>query len=300
MRPLAIIGPTASGKSPLALAYARSVTGVELVSVDSMQVYKGMDIGTAKPSAADRSEIRHHGLDLAEPTEDVTVVRFQASVASARREIAARGNEAVLVGGTGLYLRAVIDDLVPPGQWPAVRAELEAEPDTTALYGRLRAVDPAAAARIDPANRRRLVRALEVYLGSGRPFSSYGPGLEAYPPIDEIQIGLRWTRGTLAARIEARIDVQLAIGWLDEVAALAGLPLSRTAKQALGYRELLAHLEGHCSLEAARAATIARTRRFAIRQERWFRRDPRIRWVDLHDDPLEALPVLLGKEAACA
>jgi tRNA dimethylallyltransferase len=297
---LAIVGPTASGKSTLALAYARAVPGVEIVAVDSMQVYRGMDIGTAKPTAAERAEIAHHGLDLAEPTEEVTVVRFQAAAAAATTAIADRGHQALLVGGTGLYVRAVVDHLDPPGRWPQVRAEIDAEPDTTALHRRLAEIDPVAAGRIEPANRRRLVRALEVCLGSGRAFSSFGPGLDRYAPTDVIQIGLRWPRAILAERIEARFDAQLAAGWLAEVAALIGRPLSRTASQALGYRELFEHLAGRCSLDEARALALARTRRFAVRQERWFRRDPRIRWFDVDGDPLAVLPALLAEETACA
>jgi tRNA dimethylallyltransferase len=297
---LAIIGPTASGKSALALAYARAVPGVELVSVDSMQVYRGMDIGTAKPTPAERAEIAHHCLDLAEPTEDVTVVRFQAAAAAATEAITARRHQALLVGGSGLYLRAVIDHLDPPGQYPDVRGEIDAESDTIALHRRLADIDPVAAGRIEPTNRRRVVRALEVCLGSGRAFSSFGPGLDRYAPTDVVQVGLRWPRHTLAERIEARFDEQLAAGWLAEVAALADRPLSRTASQALGYRELFDHLAGRCSLDEARALALARTRRFAVRQERWFRRDPRIRWFDVDGDPLVVLPALLAEETACA
>jgi tRNA dimethylallyltransferase len=298
---LAIVGPTASGKSSLALALARTAPGIELVSVDSMQVYRGMDIGTAKPTPAERAEVTHHGIDLAEPTEEVTVVRFQAAVAAALTAIAERRHRAVFVGGTGLYLRAVIDRLDPPGQWPDVRAELEREPDTHALHQRLAALDPVAAGRIEPANRRRVLRALEVCLGSGRGFSSFGPGLDRYPTTDVIQIGLRWSRRTLTERIEARFDAQLASGWVEEAAALAGRPLSRTAGQALGYRELFDHLDGRCSLDEARTRALARTRRFAVRQERWFRRDPRIRWfdVDVDADPLSVLPSLLTQDLAC-
>jgi tRNA dimethylallyltransferase len=296
---LAIIGPTASGKSALALAYARAASGVELVSVDSMQVYRRMDIGTAKPTPAERAEVVHHGIDLAEPSEEVTVVRFQAEVTAALAGIAAREHRAVFVGGTGLYVRAVIDRLDPPGQWPAVRAMLETDPDTIALHDRLDELDPLAASRMDPANRRRVVRALEVCLGSGRRFSSFGPGLDRYPPTDVIQIGLRWPRHTLAQRITARVDAQLAAGWLEEVAALGERPLSRTASQALGYRELFDHLAGRCSLDEARFRVLARTQRFAVRQERWFRRDPRIRWFDVDGDPLAALPSLLALDRAC-
>ncbi|HEX8804575.1 MAG TPA: tRNA (adenosine(37)-N6)-dimethylallyltransferase MiaA, partial [Acidimicrobiales bacterium] len=175
MRPhAALVGTTASGKSALALAVARRRPDVELVSVDSMQVYRGMDVGTAKPTPAERAEVPHHMIDVADPWDDFTVTRFQAGVRAALAGVDARGHRALLVGGTGLYLRAVVDDLDIPGRFPAARAELEAEPDTPALHRRLAGLDPVAAGRMEPTNRRRVVRALEVTLGSGRPFSSYG------------------------------------------------------------------------------------------------------------------------------
>ena len=302
--PLAIVGPTASGKSAVALGFARRHPGTELVAVDSMQVYRGMDIGTAKPTPAERAEIPHHLLDLADPSEEVSVVRWRAAADDALGAIDARGNRAVLVGGTGLYLRAAIDRLEPPGAWPDIRDQLDAEPDTAALYDRLRALDPLGASRMEPTNRRRIVRALEVTLGSGRPFSSFGPGLTAYPPVAVRQVGLQWSRAALARRIEARYAAQLADGFLAEVAALAARPqqLSRTASQALGYKELLGHLDGQCSLDEALATAIARTRRFAVRQERWFRRDPRIRWVPITGDGdlIAALDVLDEELALCA
>src|SRR5688500_12652233 len=158
---------------------ARRLPDVELVSVDSMQVYRGMDVGTAKPTPAEQAEVRHHLVDVADPWEDWSVSRFQAAAREVLADVEARGRRALLVGGTGLYLRAVTDSLDVPGQWPDVRAELEAEPDTVALHGRLAELDPVAATRMEPTNRRRVVRALEVTLGSGRPFSSFGPGLEA-------------------------------------------------------------------------------------------------------------------------
>lgn len=299
---LAIVGPTASGKSALAMAFARRHPGTELVTVDSMQVYRGMDIGTAKPTRAERAEVPHHLLDLADPSEEVSVVSWRAAADVALAGIQAPGGSAVLVGGTGLYLRAVIDRLEPPGAWPGVRAELEAEPDVAILYGRIQQLDPLAASRMEPTNRRRVVRALEVTLGSGRPFSSFGPGLNTYPPVPIRQVGLRWSREALARRIEQRYAAQMQAGFLDEVASLAARPqpLSRTARQALGYKELLAHLEGRCSLDGALAEAIARTRRFATRQERWFRRDPRIQWVDVDGDPLVALPVLEAEMVPCS
>ncbi|MBL8776250.1 MAG: tRNA (adenosine(37)-N6)-dimethylallyltransferase MiaA [Acidimicrobiales bacterium] len=301
-RHLAIVGVTASGKSALALALARACPDVELVSVDSMQVYRGMDIGTAKPTPAERAEVPHHLLDLAEPSEDFTVTRFQAAFREALQGVEARGHRAVLVGGTGLYLRAVIDDLEIPGRYPVARAEIEDEPDTVALHRRLTDVDPVAAARMEPTNRRRVVRALEVCVGSGRPFSSFGPGLDAYPPTPFALLGLRWPPEQTAARIAARYQRQLADGFVDEVRTLAAAPggLSRTARQALGYRELLAHLEGDLPLDDAVDQAVAATRRFARRQRSWFGRDPRIVWVDGTQDGERLLGTVLRDWYECA
>ena len=302
MTHLVLVGPTAGGKSALALAVARRVGDVELVSVDSMLVYRGMDVGTAKPTPAERVEIAHHLLDLADPEEDFSVARFQRAARDVLADIEARGRRALLVGGTGLYVRAVVDDLDLPGRYEEARAEVEAEPDTVALHGRLAAVDPAAAARMEPTNRRRIVRALEVTLGSGRPFSSYGPGLEAYPPSRFRQVGVTAPRDVLDRRIEDRFATMLDDGLLDEVRALAARSggLSRTARQALGYRELLAHVEDGVPLDEAVAEAVRRTRAFARRQERWFRRDPRIRWLVHEGNPLALLPDVLGDWAPCA
>jgi tRNA dimethylallyltransferase len=283
------------------MAAARATGDVEIVAVDALQVYRGMDIGTAKPTPAERAEIPHHGLDLADPWEDVTVVRYLAAHDEAVAGIVARGHRPLLVGGTGLYLRAAVDRLQPPGEWPAVRVALEAEPDTVALHARLRRLDPEAARKMEPSNRRRVIRALEVCVGSGRPFSSYGPGLDHYPAAGIAQIGLQWRREDLARRIVTRFEDLLAAGFVDEVRRLAGAPqpLSRTARQAIGYAELLDHLAGRCSLDQAVARAVARTRRFAVRQERWFRRDPRVHWVDIITDPLDAVPAVLGALTAC-
>lgn len=278
----ALVGATATGKSAIALELARQDRSWELVTVDSMQVYRGMDIGTAKPSAAERAEVPHHLLDIAEPWEDYDVARFQADARAAVADIETRGRRALLVGGTALYLRAVVDDLTLPGQYPDVRADLDADPDTEALHGRLADLDPAAAARMEPRNRRRVVRALEVTLGSGRPFSSFGPGLDQHPPTRFRIVAVRRDHADLDRRIHGRYDAQLAAGFLDEVRALtsAERPLSRTAAQALGYKELADHLAGRCTLDEALELARTRTRRFARRQEKWFRRDPRITWVD--------------------
>jgi tRNA dimethylallyltransferase len=276
---VALVGATASGKSAVALAVARAVGNVEIVTVDSMQVYRGLDIGTAKPSAAERADIPHHLLDLVEPEEEFSVAEFQRAATEVLAGIEGRGAHALLVGGTGLYLRAVLDHLELPGRFPEVRAELEAELDTTALHARLAALDPTAAGRTTTSNRRRIIRALEVTIGSGRPFSSYGPGLEAYPPQTVPQVGLDVPIDELDRRIEARVHAMLEVGLLDEVRALEGRPLSPTAAMALGYQELGEHLAGERSLDDAVAETIRRTRRLARRQLRWFRRDPRVRWT---------------------
>lgn len=294
MTPLALVGTTASGKSQLAMELARRDPLVELVSVDSMQVYRGMDIGTAKPTAAEQAEVRHHLLDVADPWEEFTVARFQRAVDAALADVAARGKRAVLVGGTGLYLQAVVDGLVIPGRFPGVRAELEDEPDTAALHRRLQDLDPLAATRMEPTNRRRIVRALEVTLGSGAPFSSFGPGLQAFPPTRFRLVGIELAAETVAERIAKRYADQLAAGFVAEVEQLAAAPqgLSRTARQALGYRELLSHVEDDVALDDAVELAITRTRKFARRQRAWFRRDPRIEW--LHgDDPISLRDALL-------
>jgi len=292
---VALVGTTASGKSALALEVARAWPDVELVTIDSMQVYRGMDIGTASPTPAERAEVPHHLVDVADPWEEWSLARFQAAATDVLADIAARGRRAVLVGGTGLYLRAVIDGLALPGQHPEVRAELEAEPDTRALHRRLADLDPLAASRMEPDNRRRVVRALEVTLGSGRPFSSYGPGLESHPDTVP-QVGIRLPTEVMAARIEARYHAQVEAGFRAEVDALLALdrPLSRTAAQALGYRELIAHRRGEMDLDQALDEAIRRTRRFARRQRSWFRRDPRITWFEAAADPAEVTAALVA------
>lgn len=296
---VAIVATTASGKSALALRVARALPDVELVSIDSMQLYRGMDIGTASPTGAERAEVAHHLVDVADPWEDWSLARFQAAALEALADIAARGRRAVLVGGTGLYLRAVIDGFDIPGRHPEARAEVEAEPDTRVLHRRLAELDPLAASRMEPDNRRRIVRALEVTLGSGRPFSSYGPGLEVHPATVP-QVGVRLPAEVVAARIEARYHAQVEAGFLAEVDALLSLPrpLSRTASQALGYRELIAHRRGEMTLEGALDEAVRRTRRFARRQRAWFRRDPRVTWFDAAEDPDEVADALVARVAA--
>jgi tRNA dimethylallyltransferase len=286
--PLVIVGPTASGKSKLAVALAGRVAKVEIVSADALAVYRGMDVGTAKPTVEERRGVVHHLVDVAEVDEEYTVARFQHDAAKALALVEERGGVPIVVGGTGLYVRAVVDDFTLPGRYPEARADIEREPSTQVLWDRLEQLDPAAAAKMLPTNRRRIVRALEVTVGTGRPFSSFGPGVDRYPPTRFRQVGLRLDRSELDRRIDARYDAQLAAGFLDEVAVVAELGPSRTAAQGLGYRELLEHLAGRCSLDEAMAAARQRTKRFARRQERWFRRDPRIAWFDADDDGLVA------------
>jgi tRNA dimethylallyltransferase len=286
---LAIVGSTATGKTGLALAIAAefAVRGeaAEIVSADSMCVYRGMDIGTAKPSTDEMARIPHHLVNVVDPTVAYSVADFQASAFRAIREIEERGNHVVLVGGTGLYVDAVVDELTMPGQFPEVKADLESQPDLAVLYARLVEADPLAATRMEPTNRRRIVRALEVCIGSGMPFSSFGPGLKQSQVKNRWTIvGLQWPREELARRIAARYAAQMHHGFLQEAEALLiahGSRLSKTARQALGYREIWTHIESPetYSLEMALADAVLRTRQFSVRQERWFRRDLRIEWL---------------------
>lgn len=292
-KPVVILGPTASGKSDTAMAVARA-TNTEIVVCDAMQVYRGMDIGTAKPSEADREAVPHHCLDLVEATERFTVSDYQRAARSSVADVVGRGANALVVAGTGLYLTALIDELEFPGEYPEARRELESEHRVDVLYRRLEEIDPLAASRIEPTNRRRIERALEVTIGSGKPFSSFGPGTGAFPDNGVVQIGILWPREVLAARVEARVHAMMEAGFLDEVKTLLdSRSLSHTARQALGYAELIDHLHGECSLDEAVADIVVHTRQFAVRQERWFRRDPRIRWVEVKSDPVsEIAPVV--------
>jgi len=292
---VAIVGSTASGKSAVAMDVARRVGDVELISVDSMQVYIGMDIGTAKPSSADQTEITHHLLDLVNPDDEFTVARFREEFAQAIEVIGERKSRAVLVGGTGLYHRVVIDDFDLPGEWPEVRAELEAESQTGDLYRRLETLDATAANKIEPGNRRRIIRALEVTVGSGRPFSAFGPGVDSYPDSAVVQIGLRWPREVIADRIETRVQRMVEDGLFAEVEAIRRVGFSKTSAQALGYKEILQYFDDEVSKDEAIESIIVRTRQFAVRQERWFRRDPRVRWIDVEDDPVaEVAPLVMA------
>ncbi|MGC8627461.1 MAG: tRNA (adenosine(37)-N6)-dimethylallyltransferase MiaA [Acidimicrobiales bacterium] len=291
---MALVGPTACGKSALAVAVAKELGDIEIVNADSMQVYRGMDIGTAKLAVLERAGVPHHLIDVVEPCEEWDVARFVREARYALQSIESRGHRALLVGGTGLYVHALVDHLSVPAREPRLARRLDAEP-TSELYARLLSVDPAAAARISPGNRRRVLRALEVTLGSDRPFSSYGPGVAAFPATNWQLAGIWLPRDEVRRRIEARFLAMLEAGLLAEVKKLVAHPggLSRTARQALGYKELLAHVEHGLALDEACRLSLARTRRFARRQRMWWRRDPRIRWFGAANDPIAVLPALL-------
>ncbi len=303
------MGPTTTGKTAVGIEMARlrisAGLPTEIVSCDSMQVYRGMDIGTDKPAPAERAGVVHHLIDVVDPTEEYHLADFLEAVESTLDDIEARGASALLVGGTGLYVRAVTDGFRPPPSHPEVAGQLE-DLSTTELSERLEALDPLALSRIPPNNRRRLIRALEVTIGEGRPFSGFGTGLDNFEETPFVLTGLWAERDELTRRIQQRYQRQVSAGMLPECEYLVslGAGLSRTAAQALGYREVMAHLRGECSLEEALETARIRTRRFAVRQERWFRRDPRIAWFEApssdNDFPAtaEAINQLWKKRAA--
>lgn len=285
----ALVGPTASGKTEAAIAIAAGM-GAEIVSVDSMLVYRGMDIGTAKPTAAQRATVPHHLLDLAEPSERFTVARFQR----AAHDVLASVDAPVLAGGSGLYFRAVVDGLRFPPEDPAIRAALQAEADELGpeeLFRRLAAADPVAAERIDSANIRRTVRALEVIEITGSPFSDFAAAWEVYNPSRVRVAGVRLDTAALDQRVRARVASMLGGGWLDEVRHLVdqGFGAWLTASRAIGYAELATHLEGRLAIDEAMQRTVKRTKELARRQMAWFKRDPRVRWFEAGQDG--ALPL---------
>jgi tRNA dimethylallyltransferase len=279
---LAVVGATATGKSALGVALAREL-GAEVINADSMQLYRGMDIGTAKLTQAERGGVPHHLLDIWDVREPAAVAEYQRLARDRIAVLHASDRAAVLVGGSGLYVRAVLDDLAFPGTDPAVRGRLESEAadaEPGALHARLAALDPEAAARILPGNTRRIVRALEVIELTGAAFTASLPEPVYRQPA--LQIGLRVDRDELDRRITDRVAAMWEAGFVAEVAGLAvdGLREGRTASRALGYAQVLDQLDGRCSAEQARQATVAATRKFARRQERWFARDPRVAWLD--------------------
>ena len=286
---LALVGPTAAGKTDLALAAARELGDVEIVTVDSMQVYRGMDIGTAKPTPEERARVPHHLVDLVDPGEEFSVARFQPLARAAIAEVLGRGRPPLLVGGSGLYFQAVVDDFVFPPTDQAVRSRLEAEAARVGLpelYRRLAAADPPAAARIQPGNLRRTVRALEVIELTGQPFSSFRRAMDAPASRYRLTVlGLDPGPELLRARVAERVAAMAEAGLVEEVRRLAGQPLSRTARQALGYKELLDAIDQGTPVADALEAVVRRTRAYARRQLAWFRRDPRVRWSTLPPGP---------------
>ena len=279
---IAVVGATATGKSGLAIALARSLDG-EVVNADSMQLYQGMDIGTAKEPEAARQGVPHRLLDVWPVTRTANVADYQKLARVAIDDIIARGHVPVLVGGSGLYVRAALDDLHFYGTDRGIRARLESELaglGPAVLHARLAALDPAAAAAILPSNGRRIVRALEVIELTGGPFAATMPAYEQVRPA--VQIGLTLPRPDLDQRIATRVDRMWQAGFEAEVKGLVheGLREGRTASRALGYQQMLRHLDGELTLDEARDETVKATRRFARRQESWFRRDPRVHWLD--------------------
>ena len=285
---VAVVGPTATGKTALAVALAHRLGG-EVVNADSMQLYRGMDIGTAKPTPEERDGVPHHLLDVWHVREPASVVEYARAARDRVDRLRARGTVPLLVGGSGLYVRAVLDDLDFPGTDPEVRARLEAEladVGPAALHDRLAAVDPAAAAAVLPGNGRRIVRALEVVELTGGPFRARLP--DPRPHYPAVVVGLDRSTAELDERVAARVDRMWAAGFVDEVAALAadGLREGPTASRALGYAQVLDQLAGVLDADEARERTVRLTRRFVRRQRSWFRRDPVVRWFDAADTDL--------------
>lgn len=281
-RVVAVVGPTATGKSDLGVALARALGG-DVVNADSMQLYRGMDVGTAKLTPAEQAGVRHHLLDAWDVTEPASVAAYKRLARATVDAVLAAGRTPVVVGGSGLYVRALLDDMELPGTDPELRERLEGElarGGPQALHARLAAVDAAAAATILPTNGRRIVRALEVVELTGGPFAARLP--EPRDAYDAVQVGLDLPNEVLDARISERVDRMWERGLVEEVRRLEtiGLRHGRTASRALGYAQVLRFLAGECSEEEARAETVRATRRFARRQRSWFRRDPRVHWLD--------------------
>jgi tRNA dimethylallyltransferase len=282
-RLVAVVGPTATGKSDLGVALAAALDG-EVVNADAMQLYRGMDVGTAKLTPRERAGVPHHLLDVLEVTDTAAVAAYQRQARDVVERLIAAGRTPVLVGGSGLYVQAVVDDLEFPGTDPALRAELEAElaeRGPAALHARLAAVDPAAAEAVLPSNGRRIVRALEVVTLTGRPFRARLPTAGA-PRYDAVLLGIDRATADLDLRVARRVARMFAAGLVEETRGLLarGLREGRTASRALGYQQVVAALDGDGNLSAAAAETVVATRRFVRRQRSWFRRDRRIHWLD--------------------
>ncbi|MCL1899412.1 MAG: tRNA (adenosine(37)-N6)-dimethylallyltransferase MiaA [Promicromonosporaceae bacterium] len=307
---IAIVGPTATGKSDLALDLAEALTAAEIVNADAYQRYRGMDVGTAKVPPAQRRGIPHHQLDVLDPHADSTVAEYQAGARADLAAIAGREHRAIVVGGSGLYVKALLDHMDFPGTDPAIRSRLEARvvaEGRLALHAELARRDPEASARIDPHNARRIVRALEVIELTGRPFTAYLPREEYVRPT--IQIGLDCSRDLLDRRVTARVDQMFAAGLVEEVRALAspvqggtGAGLGATAARAVGYAETLRHLAGEVTADEAREHIVFNTRRLARKQMGWFGRDARVHWLQAEDPNLleQALALVTAAHATAA
>jgi len=283
---VAVVGPTATGKSDLGLALAHALDG-EVVNTDAMQLYRGMDIGTAKLMPDEREGVPHHLLDVLDPHEDATVADYQERARAALHDIDARGRRAVAVGGSGLYVRSLLDHMEFPGTDPDVRARLEERVEaegSRALHAELAALDPVAAEGIGPRNARRVVRALEVIALTGRPYSASLP--QHVYEVPAVQIGLDCDRSVLDERVAGRVERMWSRGLVEEVERLAAAGLGRTASRAVGYAEVLTMLRGEATADDTRVAITAGTRRLARKQMGWFGRDPRVHWLDAQDPDL--------------
>ena len=292
-RVIVICGATATGKSDIAIEIAREIDA-EVINADSMQLYQGMDIGTAKLSVEERKGIPHHLLDVLDVSQDSTVAWYQEMARTAIAEIHSRGKDALIVGGTGLYIKAVLDDLNFPDKDPAVRAKLEAEAEefgSTSLFSRLEELDPAAALAIDRANTRRIIRALEVIEITGQPFTANLPREDSSRYPDALQFGLVMDREHLRERIDLRVDRMWNAGFVDEVDHLIakGIRDGVTAQRALGYAQIIAMRDGKITEDEAKEETKRASRQYARRQETWFSRDARIQWIAQHQPRLETI-----------
>ncbi len=293
MKLVVIAGATATGKSSLSVELAQAIDA-EIINADSMQVYRGMDIGTAKISVEERQGIPHHMLDVLDVKQDSTVAWYQSGAREVIDEIHSRGKSVVMVGGTGLYIKAVIDELNFPDTDPMVRHTLNKEAEELgidAMFARLEKLDPAAAIAIDRANLRRIIRALEVIEITGKPFTANLPREESIRYPDARQFGLVMDRELLSTRIDERVNTMFEEGFVEEVQKLmpAGLLEGRTAQRALGYSQIVSHLQGEVSLDAAIEETKRATRQYARRQETWFSRDARIKWISTRQTRLETI-----------
>jgi tRNA dimethylallyltransferase len=294
---VAVVGPTATGKSDLGLALAHALGG-EVVNADALQLYRGMDVGTAKLTPAERQGVPHHLLDVLDVHEDASVADYQGRARTALSEIEGRGRRSVAVGGSGLYVRALLDHMDFPGTDAEVRARLEERVEAEgarALHAELAAADPVAAEGIGPRNARRIVRALEVIELTGRPYSASLP--QHVYEVPAVQIGLDCDRAVLDARIEERVERMWSRGLVEEVERLRAHGLGRTASRAVGYAEVLAMLRGELTPDEARSAVAAGTRRLARKQMGWFGRDPRVHWLDARDPELVAKALALVEAA---